>query len=221
MPVFKQSLASLAASSGRAVPPFLESCFTFMMAHLEIEGIFRVPGLEDEIRRFISLADANGNVEFTENTSPFVVANLLTRFMLQIPGHVLEDKNAPEWTGLTDVNRYLLATIAAAALSEIFARLYKTPATVFLIIGIIPLVPGGGIYYTMEALINGDLSLFVRHGMETAASAGAIAVGCSLVSSVSRLTTAARRRRWIRQGASAAGSGRTAGEAKDKKGHEG
>ena len=75
--------------------------------------------------------------------------------------------------GLTDVNRYLLATIAAAALSEIFARLYKTPATVFLIIGIIPLVPGGGIYYTMEALINGDLSLFVRHGMETAASAGA------------------------------------------------
>ena len=105
MPVFKQSLASLAASSGRAVPPFLESCFTFMMAHLEIEGIFRVPGLEDEIRRFISLADANGNVEFSENTSPFVVANLLTRFMLQIPGHVLEDKNAPEWTGLTDVNR--------------------------------------------------------------------------------------------------------------------
>ena len=123
--------------------------------------------------------------------------------------------------GLTDVNRYLLATIAAAALSEIFARLYKTPATVFLIIGIIPLVPGGGIYYTMEALINGDLSLFVRHGMETAASAGAIAVGCSLVSSVSRLTTAARRRRWIRQGASAAGSGPAAGDAEDKKGHEG
>ena len=96
--------------------------------------------------------------------------------------------------GLTDVNRYLLATIAAAALSEIFARIYKTPATVFLIIGIIPLVPGGGIYYTMEALINGDLSLFVRYGMETAASAGAIAVGCSLVSSVARLTTVIRRR---------------------------
>ena len=97
-------------------------------------------------------------------------------------------------SNLTDVNRYLLATIAAAILSEIFARLYKTPATVFLIIGIIPLVPGGGIYYTMEALINGDLSLFVRYGMETAASAGAIAVGCSLVSSVSRLIAAVHRR---------------------------
>lgn len=96
---------------------------------------------------------------------------------------------------LTDVSRYLLATIAVAALSEIFARLYKTPATVFLIIGIIPLVPGGGIYYTMEALINGDLPLFVRYGMETAASAGAIAVGCSLVSSVARIAVVLRRRR--------------------------
>ena len=93
---------------------------------------------------------------------------------------------------LTDVSRYLLATIAVAALSEIFARLYKTPATVFLIIGIIPLVPGGGIYYTMEALINGDLPLFVRYGMETAASAGAIAVGCSLVSSLARIVVALR-----------------------------
>ena len=96
---------------------------------------------------------------------------------------------------LTDVSRYLLATIAVAALSEIFARLYKTPATVFLIIGIIPLVPGGGIYYTMEALINGDLPLFVRYGMETAASAGAIAVGCSLVSSLARIAVVLRRRR--------------------------
>lgn len=96
---------------------------------------------------------------------------------------------------LTDVSRYLLATIAVAALSEIFARLYKIPATVFLIIGIIPLVPGGGIYYTMEALINGDLPLFVRYGMETAASAGAIAVGCSLVSSVARIAVVLRRRR--------------------------
>ena len=97
--------------------------------------------------------------------------------------------------GFTDVTRYLLATIVAAALAEIFARIYKTPATVFLIIGIIPLVPGGGIYYTMEALINGDLPLFVRNGMETVASAGAIAVGCSLVSSVARIAATLRHRR--------------------------
>lgn len=91
------------------------------------------------------------------------------------------------------VTRFLLSTIVIAVMSEVFARIHKSPATVFLIIGIIPLVPGGGIYYTMEALINGDMSLFVQHGLETATSAGAIAVGCSLVSSAARILTMWRR----------------------------
>ena len=59
-------------------------------------------------------------------------------------------------TGIwADTIRYFIATIAVAIFAEIFARVHKAPATLFLIIGIIPLVPGGGIYYTMEALING------------------------------------------------------------------
>ena len=40
------------------------------------------------------------------------------------------------------VSQLLLATIVTATLAEIFARVLKTPATVFLIVGIIPLVPG-------------------------------------------------------------------------------
>ena len=91
---------------------------------------------------------------------------------------------------MTSVWRFLLATIVVAALAEIFARIFKTPATVFLIIGIVPMVPGSGIYYTMEALINGDMTLFVRLALETVASAGAIAVGCSLVSVVARILSA-------------------------------
>lgn len=97
--------------------------------------------------------------------------------------------------GWGSTTQFLLATMAAASLSEIFARVYKTPATIFLIIGIIPLVPGGGIYYTLDALINGDMQLFVQLGMETAASAGAIAVGSSLVSSVARISALLRRER--------------------------
>ena len=80
-----------------------------------------------------------------------------------------------------------LATIAAAALSEIFARLYKTPATVFLIIGIIPLVPGGGIYYAMEHAINGETDLFLDVLFHTLGLAGSLAVGVLLVSSTVRL----------------------------------
>ena len=97
--------------------------------------------------------------------------------------------------GWGSVTQFLMATIAAAVLAEIFARVFKTPATIFLIIGIIPMVPGGGIYYTLDALINGDMPLFIQLGMETAASAGAIAVGSSLVSSVARIATLLRRER--------------------------
>ena len=95
---------------------------------------------------------------------------------------------------LTDVSRYLLATIAVAVLSEIFARLYKTPATVFLIIGIIPLVPGGGIYYTMEHAVNGETELFLETLMHTLGLAGALAVGVLLVASSVRLFASYRRR---------------------------
>lgn len=88
---------------------------------------------------------------------------------------------------MKDVGRYFVATIVVASLSEIFARVFKAPATLFLIVGIIPLVPGGGIYYTMDALIGGDMGLFFQRGMETVAYASAIAVGSSLVSSVVRI----------------------------------
>lgn len=97
--------------------------------------------------------------------------------------------------GFSEVARCFVATIAVAVLAEIFARIFKSPATVFLVIGIIPLVPGGGLYYTMESLINGNLALFAQKGLQAAEDAGAIAVGCSLVSSGMRLLTTGLRMR--------------------------
>ena len=85
------------------------------------------------------------------------------------------------------VGRNFLATVAVALLAEIFARVFKSPATVFLITGIIPIVPGGGLYYTMDALIDGNMELFAQRGIEAAAIAGAIAAGSSLLSSVVRI----------------------------------
>lgn len=89
-------------------------------------------------------------------------------------------------SGVGEVFQLLLAAIVTSVLAEIFARILKTPATVLLIIGIIPLVPGGGLYYTMEALVNSDMALFFQNGFSTLAAAGAIAVGSSLVSAVAR-----------------------------------
>ena len=89
----------------------------------------------------------------------------------------------------SDVARYFLSTVLVTVLSEVLARMMKVPATVFLLVGIIPLVPGGGLYYAMEYLINGDFDAFVEKGIQTAAYAGAIAVGVSMVSSLTRILT--------------------------------
>lgn len=87
----------------------------------------------------------------------------------------------------SDIVQSLLAAVAAALFGEIMARVFKTPATVFLTIGILPMVPGGGIYYTMEYCIKGNNAMFIEKGLHTFAIAGAIAVGVSLASSIVRI----------------------------------
>ena len=105
----------------------------------------------------------------------------------------LIDRELADWRAYQALSRRaqgnsgrVLATIAAAALSEIFARLYKTPATVFLIIGIIPLVPGGGIYYAMSYCLAGDTGQFLNALLDTLGMAAALAVGVILASSLFR-----------------------------------
>ncbi len=86
----------------------------------------------------------------------------------------------------------LIAAITVAAYSEIMARVFKAPSTVFLIVGILPIVPGRGIYFTMKYCIQGDIEMFIKQGLDTFSVAGAIAVGVSLVSSVVRIISASK-----------------------------
>lgn len=51
-----------------------------------------------------------------------------------------------------------VTALFAAVFSEILARLIKSPATVFIIPSIIALVPGSSLYYTMEAIVQGDVA---------------------------------------------------------------
>ena len=43
--------------------------------------------------------------------------------------------------------RYFFAAIAVTIYAEIFARIKKTPTSTFLIVPMIPLIPGGVLYY--------------------------------------------------------------------------
>lgn len=77
-----------------------------------------------------------------------------------------------------------LAVLLLALLSRSFAVLLKAPATVFLLTGIFPLVPGAGIYYTAYYLMQQELVTGGLQALEVMAFAGSIALGILLGSMV-------------------------------------
>ncbi len=90
-----------------------------------------------------------------------------------------------------EISQYFFATIITAVYAELLARLLKTPATVFLVPSIIPLVPGSMMYATMEYCIMGDLNAFQYMLLETIGVAGSLAMGILVVSSINRLVKVA------------------------------
>lgn len=93
----------------------------------------------------------------------------------------------------SDIVQVFLAALVISAFAEIMARLRKCPVTGYLLVAIFPLVPGGGIYYTMEHAINGEIDAFLASFLHTLGLAGAIAVGVLLVSSAVRMWRTFRR----------------------------
>lgn len=85
---------------------------------------------------------------------------------------------------------YFCAAMAVTVYAEIFARIKKTPTTTFLVSGIIPLIPGSALYYTMNYALKGQWNLFYQSGTYTVALALALAVGIIVISSAVRMITA-------------------------------
>ncbi len=79
-----------------------------------------------------------------------------------------------------------VATLVVAITAHILARLLKTPVTLFLIPGIICLVPGGGMYQIVQSFIEGNNVLTQRYFNETLLVAGAIALGIFIVDTIFR-----------------------------------
>jgi len=87
------------------------------------------------------------------------------------------------------------AGILVAIYSEVMARVRKCPATSYLLIAVFPLVPGLGLYHTMEYYINGDSINFAARGRETLGMAGGLALGVFLVLSLIRMLSGRSRKR--------------------------
>ena len=79
-----------------------------------------------------------------------------------------------------------LAAIVLTLLSRMLSVAMKMPSTVFIVTGIFPLVPGAGIYHTMEYCIQGNTGAFITEGLHTLAMAGALAIGILVIDSTWR-----------------------------------
>ncbi len=77
-----------------------------------------------------------------------------------------------------------LAALLVAVLAQIFARISKTPVTVYLITGIFPLVPGVGMYRTVYYLLQSDRELTSYYLTYTLQVAGMIALAIFVVDSL-------------------------------------
>lgn len=82
---------------------------------------------------------------------------------------------------------FFLAGVVVTLGSEIIARILKTPVTSALIPTFTPLVPGGGAYYTMLYLFNGEYTRAMEKGAETFIISVAIIIGFVIVTEMFKL----------------------------------
>lgn len=82
------------------------------------------------------------------------------------------------------VNSTFFGALTVAACSRMLSYTRCAPSTLFLIPGILPLVPGTQIYNTMKAVIADDLYLTYQEAVKAFKLAGVIAVGIIIVFSL-------------------------------------
>ena len=78
---------------------------------------------------------------------------------------------------------YFLAAFLVAVLSQIFARVSKAPVTLYLVTGILPLVPGVGMYRTVYYLLQSNHAMTGYYLSYTLQIAGMIALAIFVVDS--------------------------------------
>ena len=97
------------------------------------------------------------------------------------------------WTLYILLNRYanftpaeatICGTILVALMSRYFAVWFRCPTTVFLITGVFPMVPGGGIYWTIYYIVSGQFDRALDSGGTAIMVTVAIVFGTILVNEI-------------------------------------
>ena len=88
--------------------------------------------------------------------------------------------------GVGDSSSLFLSAVIFSIYCEICARIYMPPATILSVCCLIPLVPGYGAYNALYECLKGDYIKALDFGTNTLASAGALALGVILISTLFR-----------------------------------
>lgn len=88
--------------------------------------------------------------------------------------------------GASEPAAIFAGTLAIAVSGEICARVLKMPSTMFTLPGVIPFVPGLGIYKTMLALIRNDFESFQKTGTNTLMVTLAMAMAIAFINVIAR-----------------------------------
>lgn len=89
--------------------------------------------------------------------------------------------------GFVMVFSTFVAASVVALISHTFARIWKAPVTIFLISGILPLVPGLGMYRTVYQITKGNSVTANFYLTQTLQIAGVIAIAIFIMDSIFRV----------------------------------
>ena len=89
--------------------------------------------------------------------------------------------------GWSEVSSMFFAAMMVSLISHSFARILKAPVTLFLISGILPLVPGVGMYRIVYNIISNNSGLASYYFRETILIAGMISLAIFIMDTIFRI----------------------------------
>lgn len=89
---------------------------------------------------------------------------------------------------------YFVVSLLMTFFAETMARVMKTPTTTFITTALVPLIPGGSLYYTMAYAFHQDADSFVTRGVVTLSLAAALALGIIFATTLTKLVLKPRKK---------------------------
>lgn len=90
---------------------------------------------------------------------------------------------------------YFFVALLVSLYAEIMARALKCPSTTFITASLIPLIPGGSLYYTMANALSNNRESFLEKGVYTLQLASALALGIIIAITSTKIITDAIQKR--------------------------